>query len=1312
MRSLHHRPRPRFRLVPLVVAAFCAAAGVTARAQLAPGALPTGWNVTSGTASIVQNGSTLNIHQTTSQALVNFATFNVGAGALVDIRQPGSSAALLARTTGGDPSQIYGQIKANGALWLINPAGIMVGAGARIDVGSFIASTLNVSDSDFLAGRLTFKAGAVATPGDVRNAGTITAASGGSIYLVAPNVSNTGTLNAPNGEVLLAAGQSVQLVDTGTPGVSVAITGAPGAVTNLGRIAAEAGRIGLAAGLVTNGGSINADSVVREGGRVFLRASGDLKTTSASDISANGNTGGNVVLYADGAAFIDGRVSATGSAGRGGYVDTSGQRALDVVNVPVVGRGGEWHIDPISIQIVAGGGSGGTTGTNAITSNETGAHIGADVITAQLDAGTDVSITTGINTSEAGDITVLAAIDKTGSLASALTLNASNNIVISAPITSKASALTLNLNSNQRNDDTGADHAVQLGANLDLHGGVLTVSENVGGNGNGTLNIVSGTTSLNAPTSAINAATVNVQAGATLALNREGSALSGVLNNAGTVAVAGTGTGTALLDHGGTHTGVFDVAVGSGLSFSGGHDFNAGSAFSGGGVVEWADLIGLGTSLSFGGMGGTGATGANTLVLHGAGLRGSPGSVLTTEGTATVVDSQVALYEGTVWKNNGSIDVRGDGAISAAQSNTRFENNGTVTTSGTFANVLTGSSSDSTIVNNGTLIKNAAVDQQYTNVSSSAGSTVRVDAGELRLQTATLGGNLRIADGAHATLDGLTLGSGVAFSGAGTMTWQGAVKLLGDVDIAATAPVLSGGPLTFLQGNGHAFTTRNQVNLAGNANWVLTDGTTWNNYGAVNVGLPGGVGPGTLALQGSGAFNNKAGGVLSVAPASQLQLAATSVITNDAGATLQLTLDGSDSREIFRDSTLGRLLNSGTVVKTGIGATDAPLSNLAGGTVRIEAGMLGVRMGADNPNNGTVVLLPGGTLRSGGTDLYNNGVIAGSGTIGLADATLFNNGTVAPGSATALGTLAVQGSYVQGANGVLNIRLGSDGADLLDVDGAATLGGTLNLGVLGGFMPVNGAMADFVVARGPGSGGAFAQVNAPALASAGSTGTLSVSYPAGGATVARATAAVLPTLAQCVVNSALPGCTVVLPSLSACSDNAALPGCAIVLPTLAQCVANSALPGCNAVLPTPGMCTVSPLLQGCPPPPLPVVVTPPSSTHAPTPAPAPTPPPLADICTIAPNSALCQVLSPPPPVAVAPPAPTPAPPPSADICTFAPNSALCQVLSPPTASEPVKPVQQATNVIIATVTGTPSTLDTSETFLPAATGPAKKMYCN
>lgn len=523
----------------LLASALLVACATQAFAQALPaGALPTGGTVTSGAATITRNGNTLNINQTSQQAIANFSSFNVGSGALVDIRQLNSSAALLARVTGGDPSLIQGQIRADGALWLINQAGIMVGPGARIDVSRFIASSLNVSDGDFLAGRMNFKG--AGTPGEVRNEGIVNAASGGSIYLVGANVTNSGSLNAPQGEILLAAGQTVQLVDTATPGVSVAITGTPGEARNMGRITAEAGRIGLAAGLVSNSGTLNASSAVREGGRIFLRASGDIKTSAASSISANGTTGGNVVLVAENAAFLDGDISATGSAGRGGYVDTSGKKSLDVVKAPTVGRGGEWLIDPFNIEIVASGPDSGITGENAVTSNAAGAHIGANTIVNALNMGINVSITTGRGDPAVdavhGDITVSSAISKTAGADAALTLRANNNIIINAPITSTSNKLNLTLSSNYQSDYPLDNHAVQLNADLALNGGALTVSQSEG-IGNGTLNIAGGTTTLTGG-SAINAAAVNVLAGGTLS---GAGTLTGTLSNNGTVSPGGTG---------------------------------------------------------------------------------------------------------------------------------------------------------------------------------------------------------------------------------------------------------------------------------------------------------------------------------------------------------------------------------------------------------------------------------------------------------------------------------------------------------------------------------------------------------------------------------------------------------------------------------------------------------------------------------------------------------------------------------------------------------------------------------------------------
>src|SRR5450830_1285369 len=405
--------------ISMTAAAICAAWNVPALAAAPPvNTLPTGGVVTSGTATITQNGNTLNINQSSNQAIGNFTSFSIGANATVDISQTNSAAAFLARVTGTDPSLIYGLLKSNGTVALINQNGILIGPTGVVDVARFIASTINLSDSDFLAGRLTFST-SQGISGDVENQGTIKTASGGSVYLIGSNVTNSGVIQSPNGEILLAAGQSVELVDTGTPGVTVNVTGAAGNVTNLGTITAAAGTIGIAAGLIKNSGIINASSVVADGGRIFLRASQQLTTTASSAISADGvANGGSVVLYSEGGAYIDGAVSATGAAGKGGYVETSGLTSLDVVNAPTVGSGGTWYIDPYDLTVVADTNNNADiildTITSVITSNGQSSSIRAADIDTQLNLGVNVTLATGAGgAASGGNITVSAAIEKT-----------------------------------------------------------------------------------------------------------------------------------------------------------------------------------------------------------------------------------------------------------------------------------------------------------------------------------------------------------------------------------------------------------------------------------------------------------------------------------------------------------------------------------------------------------------------------------------------------------------------------------------------------------------------------------------------------------------------------------------------------------------------------------------------------------------------------------------------------------------------------------------------------------------------------------
>jgi filamentous hemagglutinin family protein len=279
-------------------------------------ALPVDPTVVAGSAVFHQAGAVLNVTNSNG-AIINWQQFNIGAGETTRFIQPTASSAVLNRVLAADPSLLYGTLASNGKVFLVNPAGILVGAGARIDTAGFVASTLAIKDSDFLAGKLSFGQIGAAANGLVSNQGTITTVDGGSVYLIGANVSNQGIIHTPGGEAILAAGQTVQLVDTATPGVKVEITG-DGTTTNLGSILADAGRIGLTGAIVRNSGTLNASSLVKEGGKVFLRASKDAYVDGSGRIVTTGTKGGSIEVLGNRVAVTDNAsLDASGSTGGG-----------------------------------------------------------------------------------------------------------------------------------------------------------------------------------------------------------------------------------------------------------------------------------------------------------------------------------------------------------------------------------------------------------------------------------------------------------------------------------------------------------------------------------------------------------------------------------------------------------------------------------------------------------------------------------------------------------------------------------------------------------------------------------------------------------------------------------------------------------------------------------------------------------------------------------------------------------------------------------------------------------------------------------
>ncbi|WP_306607114.1 filamentous hemagglutinin N-terminal domain-containing protein, partial [Azonexus sp.] len=288
-------------------------------------ALPNGAQVVAGSAAITQNGNTLNIANTPG-AIINWANFSVGALEAVRFQQQSALSSVLNRVTGSEASAIHGAMTSNGRVWLINPNGILFGQGARIDIPGFVASTLNVSNADFLAGRMNFSAGGVA--GNIRNEGTLSNAGAGNIYLIAPDIANTGIINAPNGEVLLAAGRQVSLVDNAHPDVQIVVSAPDDQAINLGQIVAQNGRVSLFGALLKQKGTVSADSVaVDAAGRIVFKGR-QVTLEEGSNTNARGTqaNGGSISVESTGDTRILGTLDASSTEAKGGTIRALGER--------------------------------------------------------------------------------------------------------------------------------------------------------------------------------------------------------------------------------------------------------------------------------------------------------------------------------------------------------------------------------------------------------------------------------------------------------------------------------------------------------------------------------------------------------------------------------------------------------------------------------------------------------------------------------------------------------------------------------------------------------------------------------------------------------------------------------------------------------------------------------------------------------------------------------------------------------------------------------------------------------------------------
>jgi filamentous hemagglutinin family protein len=318
----------------------------------AQAALPTGAQVASGSVQIGTVGKTMSITNSPS-AIINWQSFSIGQSHAVKFVQQSASSSVLNRVVGGQMSAIMGRLTSNGQVFLINPAGVLVGAGAVIDTASFFASTLKILDQDFLAGKLQFQGDA--DSGKITNQGWIRTGYGGQVVLIAPNIENSGIIQAPGGKILLAAGQKVTLGTLDMDGLGFQVQAPTDSALNLGQLIADGGVVQVFAGSLKHSGDIRANSLTRDsGGEIVLKARGDVELAAGSTTVASGRTGGTIRIESEtGAARVAGDVSATGRTGAGGAIDVLGEKVVLTGNATldasgatsggVIRAGGDWQ---------------------------------------------------------------------------------------------------------------------------------------------------------------------------------------------------------------------------------------------------------------------------------------------------------------------------------------------------------------------------------------------------------------------------------------------------------------------------------------------------------------------------------------------------------------------------------------------------------------------------------------------------------------------------------------------------------------------------------------------------------------------------------------------------------------------------------------------------------------------------------------------------------------------------------------------------------------------------------------------------------
>lgn len=1084
---------------------------------------PEGASVARGNVNITQNGAETLI-RASNNSIINYRSFDIGRGETVRFLQPSADSRVLNRINSAKPTQIDGTLTANGRVYIINPAGVVFGQGSVINTVRLYAAAGKLSDQDFVRGIDRF----TDVRGEVRNYGTLSA---DFIAMVGARVDNAGSISAPQGTVVMTSGSDVMIGEKngnvfvklqGQSAQAAARDGAnPKGVTNSGTINAAGGKVLVAAGdmysLALLGGSrikandvkvenqgrgevivrgeIDASNAAGKGGTVkvlgekvglsgaTIDASGSTgggeilvggnfqghgpernatatfvgsDVTLKADATQNGN-GGKIIVWSDQVTRFYGTNSAQGGAqgGDGGLVEVSGKHSLDYKGITntlaPMGKVGTLLLDPLTITVTNGAAnSGNTNSTNIIFTDNVG--VNNTIANADINAATTNVILQALNT-----VTIDGAINIANG-GTSFSARAGGNILVNASIQTNNGAISLTAN------DAGGTQS-GTGAITIASGATLT-----SGSAAVTLNAVS--VGIGA---SISAGSLSVTGATTLGAGVTTSGAGGaVFNSAVTVSgnrTINTSAGNGPITFGSTVLGTTTNTDGLTLT-------------AGGGAVSVTGSIG--TSIL--NLGAVSVTSSGSTAFNGANIFASSLSVT----GATTLSSNVTTSGAGGVTFNSAVVINGNRTINTSTGNGTIAFGSTISgttnaaddltlNAGTTGNITVASDVGSGLVRLGDVTIVNANDATFSGSNAvgtftqQAGQGTTTFTGALDATDLTTGGNLSFTGNNFTFLNGITssessagnVGGGLTVATSGTLLIRNtpvsiggafSVTGAGSADIRTNITVLSAaGP-----SNGITFANNNVTLGGGNVTFTVNTGGSATRGGAIDITAITGIDlNGTNLTLAANAIELPTALIFSdsLGTTSILTLrGATNATTIDVGVgagTGTLQLSNPELLAFFDNSndTLGRVVIGGAsqtgLITIGNAVFSDPVTiqaGGAGGTITLAPSAV---LGGDNTNAGRpTVTLSATTLNLNGTIITNQGVISltGAGVI-TNGASVFvdtTNGGGAAAGANILYTGTINGTAGGGAE-LISFASGSGGN--LTISG--NVGSTTPLGFFG-----------------------------------------------------------------------------------------------------------------------------------------------------------------------------------------------------------------------------------------------------------------------